>query len=213
MLRHTFLSSLILLTACPDPTETPSADGSAQVTTAPSNANTPSAAGGFESDPNEARVDCATSECVTVSGTFNTSEDTTGTFRVDVQKVTQGSAPRLVHTLELQSGGDFSFELPKDFGNIVITGFVDQTGDGPTPDDAQGRTTLEVKAESVTGLSLDVALGNAPPPPPQPNADGQADQGSPTPADGTPENSPPSDGSPNTPPQDGTAADGTPTST
>ena len=211
MLRHTLLSTLLLITACPDPTETPSADGSTQAATTPSNTNTPSSGGNFESDPNEARVDCANSECVTVSGKFNTSNDTTGTFRVDVQKVAQGSAPKLVHTLELQSGGDFSFELPKDFGNIVITGFVDQTGDGPTPDDAQGRTNLEIKSESILNVSLDVALGNAPPPPPQPKADGQEGGGTPNPTDGSPENAAPAEGTPNdNPPVDGPPSDDVP---
>ena len=224
MLGRLLFTSLLLLTACPDPTETPSAESSGNQINTPSTPNTNNAGGSFESDPNEARVDCTSTECVTVSGTFNTSDATTGTFRVDVQKVAQGSAPKLVHTLELQSGGDFSFELPKDYGNIVITGFIDQTGDGPTPDDAQGRTSLDIKGESITDITLDVALGNAPPPPPQHNSnpEGQATpegQGNPTegspqapaPTEDAPTDNPPAEGTPaDNPPVDGPPADDVP---
>lgn len=214
--RHLILP-IFLLTACPDPTETPTSDGASAgaVTQTPN----PSSGGNFESDPNEARVDCTANECVTISGSFNVNGDITGRYRVDVQKITQGAAPKLVHTIELQSGGDFSFEIPKGYGEIVITGFIDQSGDGPTPDDAQGRTNIDVQAESISDISLDVALGNAPPPPPQPNADPEAAKGDSevgqgsdaptinTPVDGNPDVNPPAD---DAPPADDVPADNPP---
>lgn len=201
-MKHPYaLIFLLSLCACPDPTETPAADGAGSNSENPS-LSTPN--GDFESDPNEARIDCNDTECITVSGTFNVIGDLTGTHRVDVQKLEEGSAPRLVHTIELQSDGKFSFELPKGFGDIVVTGFIDQTGDGPTPDDAQGRINLEVLEVSITEVSLDVALGNAPPPPPQPgteNGEGST-EGTPTNEEATPPSDPPPEGQPSEQPPD-----------
>ena len=70
-----------------------------------------------------------------------------GSIRLDVQKVRKGSAPMLVHTLEMQSVDEFSFDAPKGYGPIIITGFIDEARDGPSASDPQGRLSTDIGEE------------------------------------------------------------------
>ena len=58
-----------------------------------------------ETDPSAARLSCAEEDpnCITISGKMVYDGTPSGTMRIDVQKVREGSAPMLVHTLELQA--------------------------------------------------------------------------------------------------------------
>ena len=64
----------------------------------------------------------------------------------------------MIHAIELDKFGDFSVELPKDTGKIVLNAFVDANGDGPTPGEPAGHTEeIEVKSAAVTGLTITLA--------------------------------------------------------
>jgi hypothetical protein len=178
------------LAACPDPSATSSGIEETETQEATITNNGPSK---MESDPNAARIDCATSECVDVVGSFNYTGSITGSLRIDVQKHREGAAPSLVHTDELQSIGEFSVKVPVNYGKILITGFIDKDGNGPTTDDPQGRLSVEVGAEAISGLQLEVKDDNPPPaadptgqvPDKPPPGDGSpAPEGSPQPSEG-----------------------------
>ena len=122
----------------------------------------------------------------------------------------------MVHTLEISDDNTFSFQVPPDYGKILITGFIDKAGNGPTPDDPQGRLSIEIGAEEQTGVILEISDDYTPPTPPgggapeknQPPKQGQPQDGEPQDG-GQPQNGPsqggqPPEGQPNgTPPQGG----------
>ena len=160
-------SSLLLATivfaGCPDPSAT-----SAGVEEDPTQAGTEATLGNNgpaqqESDPNSARFDCNVDECVELGGEFVYAGAPSGQIRIDVQKFRDGAAPSLVHTDELKKLGPFSINVPKNFGKVVITGFIDKDGNGPTTDDPQGRVSVEVGEKSETDLVLEVKDDNPPP--------------------------------------------------
>ena len=145
-MRALFFLSLGLLTACPDPNA--SSSGMETTTTATTGSDPSANTGSQETDPSAARLSCAEGDenCITISGTLSFAGTASGSIRLDVQKVRTGSAPMLIHTMELQSIDEaFSFDAPKGYGKIIITGFIDEAGDGPSPNDPQGRINIEIK--------------------------------------------------------------------
>lgn len=162
-MRLLSLLSLSLLIGCPDPNA--SSSGMESSSTGTTGGSDPQAANGNqETDPSAARFNCVEGDenCITVSGSLVFDGTVNGSIRLDVQKVRKGSAPALVHTVELQSIDEFSFEAPKGAGNIIITGFIDEAGDGPSPQDPQGRLTLEVGEEALADLKIEMKSDNAP---------------------------------------------------
>ena len=150
-------------TGCPDPSAT-----SAGVEEDPTQNNSEASLANNgpsqqENDPNSAHFDCSVDDCIDVTGNFIYEGSPTGQIRIDVQKYREGAAPSLVHTDELKSLGEFSLKVPKNFGKIVVTGFIDKDGNGPTTDDPQGRVSLEVKEEPLTDVALEVKDDNPPP--------------------------------------------------
>ena len=133
--------------------------------------------GSQETDPSAARLTCTAEDanCLQIAGKIE--GEATGSRRVDVQECV--SAPILVHTLELQSG-EFSFYAPKGYGKMIVTGFIDEKGDGPSPKDPQGRVEIEVAEVALTDLTLELRSDNAPsiptPPDQQPNTPGSEQQ-------------------------------------
>lgn len=107
--------------------------------------------------PNSARFECANAEeCVTVSGTFNYAGTQTGMNRLDFQSVTDGSPPRLAHTLELRTPGEWTINAPKDFGTLRIVAFIDLGGDGPSKGDPGAVTEVDIGAEDLPDVALDL---------------------------------------------------------
>lgn len=150
------------LTACPDPNASSSGT---EVNNGNSGNTTQGSSNGVqETDPSAARLSCAEGDenCITISGKMKYDGTPAGTIRIDVQKIREGSAPMLVHTLELQATDEFSFDAPKGYGKIIITGFIDEAGDGPSPKDPQGRATIEILKEDITTLEIAVKADNAP---------------------------------------------------
>ena len=160
-LYHSLLA-ITILSGCPDPSASSSGveeDPTKSQENITIGDNGPSQQ---ESDPNSARFDCSVDDCLELKGKFQYAGTAGGPIRIDVQKFREGAAPSLVHTDELKALGDFSLSIPKNFGKIVITGFIDKDGNGPTSDDPQGRLSLEIKEEAMTDLVLEVKDDNAP---------------------------------------------------
>jgi hypothetical protein len=183
--------AFLLLAGCPDPTGAPAADNTGEAVGAGADAK--GAAEGGGDDPTLHTVDAtvAPGEGVVVSGTISYEGEKTGKIRLDVLTARGNNPHMLAKTLELPAMGDWSLELPKDFGKVNIVGFLDQTGDGPTPDDPAMALPepLVVGTEAVEGLTLvlsdDPDLGaltpGGPPPaeggnPPQPGEGSPADK-------------------------------------
>lgn len=127
------LSILLLLAACP--TEVPEA-GAPAATDAP--AGQPAADGSSTGGPgapsptgNTEPLKVEPGQGVKLTGTATFEGTAEGAVRLDVLK--QGaSMPELVYSTTLEKLGPFEVELPKNFGSVQVTVFVDTTGDGPT---------------------------------------------------------------------------------
>jgi hypothetical protein len=143
-------------------------------------------------------------EGVTVAGTIRYEGSKSGKIRIDVLGQKDKQMFELLKPLGLEDWGDWSFDAPKGFGEVKIVGFLDQTGDGPSDDDAAMiyDQTVDIGDVDITGLELvlvdgaDLASltpgaqgGEAPPPPP--DNEGEGDAGAPDveapPADAPPE--------------------------
>ena len=153
------LASLSIgLVGCPDPNasstglQTTTTDGTTTVSSSQ------------ETDPSAARLNCPEEDtnCVKLSGKLVFEGTATGSIRLDVQKVRDGSAPMLVKAEEASADGAFSFRVPKEYGKIIITGFIDQAGDGPSPQDPQGRSQIIVAGEDILDIQIEVKADNAP---------------------------------------------------
>lgn len=206
-MRTTLFLMLGLLTACPDPSATSSGT---EANPNAANNQTAGSNGVQETDPSSARLSCAEGDesCITLSGAVKYDGTSSGTVRLDVQKIREGSAPMLVHTMELQATSEFTFDAPKGYGKIIITGFIDEAGDGPSQNDPQGRTTIEILEEDIPSIDIEVKSDNAPVQP-KPPSDKPADDGQPkdgvqkAPADAEKQEAPPKE----EPKQDGPPAD------
>ena len=210
------LLPLLLLCGCPE-SSAPATDeaGGEAAGSAPE----PSGEGGPTpfSNPNDARFSVAPGEGVQLSGVFDYQGETPGSYRIDFQKrESPNGPPMLVHTIELDAPGPWSLEVPKDYGPIYLTGFVDLKGDGPSPDDPIGRTAeaVQIGTEAIEGVNLNIALGNdaglsGPPQPGDNQPPGDASTGDPAPEGapgGDPEEGAAGDAPPEPPPGDAPAA-------
>jgi hypothetical protein len=132
-----------------------------------------------------------------LTGTVVYEGDKTGTIRMDLLTQEGISAPELVSAESVPELGPFSFEVPKNFGDLHILGFIDQQSDGPSEDDPAGKLSVEIGEVDIGELELvlseDPDLGNlrpGPPPtdqPPQPDgADQPVDDPQPEPDEAAP---------------------------
>ena len=74
--------------------------------------------------------------------------------------------------------GDYEIEVPENFGALILEGFVDVTGDGPSPGDAMGRyenNPVKIGSADISGIDIVLAVpedgimpGDEPRPPPKP---------------------------------------------
>ena len=171
--------SFAFLMGCPDPNA--SSSGMGNTSTGGSSESATTNSGSQETDPSAARLNCVEGDenCISISGSLVYDGTPAGSIRLDVQKVREGSAPMLIHTLELQEIGAFSFDAPKGYGKIIITGFIDEAGDGPSPKDPQGRTNVDIGEEAVNNIELLIKADNAPVQP-KPPSDQPSDKANPT---------------------------------
>ena len=208
------LLPLLLLSGCPES----SAPATDEVGGDASGGSPENSEGGGPtpfSNPNDARFSVAPGEGVQMSGVFDYQGETPGSYRIDFQKrESSNSPPMLVHTIELDAPGAWSLEVPKDYGPIYLTGFVDLKGDGPSPDDPIGRTSepVMIGSEAIEGVNLNIALGNdaglaGPPNPGDNKPPDDASAGEPAP-EGAPGGDP-EEGAPGGPPPEG-APEGAP---
>ncbi|MEC8423316.1 MAG: hypothetical protein VX000_06035 [Myxococcota bacterium] len=159
-LAATILSALMM--GCPDPSpvgsyqEYGAAGPSASAGGAAGDAAGPTDQGATQ--PNAARFQCGKEDaCVKVTGSFNYTGTQSGMNRVDFQSVVENSPPRLAHTLELKKTGPWTINAPKDFGALRIVAFIDLGGDGPSKGDPGAVVEVEVGAEDLTNVSLDLS--------------------------------------------------------
>ncbi len=148
--------------------------------------------------------DVTPGEGVTVSGSISYEGKKSGKIRIDVLGQKDKQMFELLTPLGLEDWGEWSFEAPKNYGAVKVVGFLDQTGDGPSEDDAAmiWEEPLVVGEEDITGIDLvlgdkvDLSSltpgaggGEAPPPPPENNGEGDtgAPDGDPQPTEGAPE--------------------------
>lgn len=95
---------------------------------------------------------------VTLSGKVAYAGTAKGSIRIDVVQPKPDGGASVLHAVQLDKFGDFSIELPKDTGKVVLNAFVDANGDGPTPGEPGGHTEeIDVKAAAVSGLSITLA--------------------------------------------------------
>jgi hypothetical protein len=160
----TLCSALLLLTACPEttpPEATPGGD--APGAGGPGEAGAPpgeGAAGPMGKRPEEARFTVVEGEGVVFSGTVSYPGDKKGSIRLDFLTQEGNQPPNLVHAVSLPKLGDFSVELPKDYGQLHVVAFIDVDGDGPNASDPAALATLTVGVEPITGVAL--ALSDTP---------------------------------------------------
>ena len=115
----------------------------------------PGAGGGPEGRPNDAHFDVVEGEGVTLSGTIEYGGEATGAVRLDFLVVDAGgTAPKLMHAESLNEVGAWTLEVPKDFGELIIVGFIDADSDGPSPTAPAATVTIEVATENVSDITL-----------------------------------------------------------
>ena len=164
------------------PAETSTSSGTSHGVSTGATGDPPSTTGEGKPD-----FDVAAGEGVTVSGSIKYKGDITGKIRVDVLAVKEKQMFELVMPIGLTDYGDWSFEAPKNFGELRIIGFVDQTGDGPSQDDAAmvWPDPIGIGGQNIDGIDLvlkenpdltelaPASLSEVPPPPPpeDPNAE------------------------------------------
>ena len=112
-------------------------------------------------------------EGVKLSGTVTYSGSAKGTIRVDFLRNPEGSPyPELMHSVELTEPGPWEVEVPKNFGALMIVGFIDADNNGPSPGEpsASNREPMSVGAQPVKGIELALsdqpAMGGKGPTPP-----------------------------------------------
>jgi hypothetical protein len=95
-------------------------------------------------------------EGVKVVGTLSYPGAKTGRIRIDFLRMSATQPPQLAHTVELPKFGAWSVTAPKDFGDLRVVGFLDQTGDGPSRDDPAFAwpSIVTVATDTVEGIEL-----------------------------------------------------------
>lgn len=160
----TFSSVLLLLTACPEttpPAATPDGDATGAAPTGEGGAPpAEGAAGPMGKRPEEARFNVAEGEGVAFSGTVSYEGAKKGSIRLDFLTQEGNQPPNLVHAVSLPKLGEFSVDLPKDYGQLHVVAFIDVDGDGPNASDPAALATLTVGVEPISGVSL--ALSDTP---------------------------------------------------
>ncbi|MFT5584912.1 MAG: hypothetical protein ACI9VR_002500 [Cognaticolwellia sp.] len=167
---------------------------------------------GSAAHPDDARWKVKAGEGISIQGSVSYGgEPPEGAVRIDVLTQAGEAPPHLVSAETLEGMGTFTFQAPKDFGEVHLVAFIDRTGDGPSPDDAAATTKLDITTVDITGLELVLTdepdLGDLTPGAP-PDENGQPGD---APAEGEPgEGQPSGDGPPpDGPPQgDGPPLDG-----
>jgi hypothetical protein len=155
-------ATLLGIVGCPDPNpmgaveEKAGAPSAAGASTAPP----PAASDPGATRPDAARFKVTPGEGVTVSGTFTYPGTRKGLMRIDLLQIPEGTPPRLVHTLELKTTGEWKVAAPKGFGDLYLMAFIDQNRDGPSPDDPAAVVKVTIANDSIPNVSL--ALSDEP---------------------------------------------------
>jgi len=100
-------------------------------------------------------------EGVKLSGTLEYSGSVSGTVRMDLLS----KDGQIVHIMTLEKLGAWDVEVPKDYGAMKISAFIDTDGNGPSAYEPTGEDTVTVGAEAVSGVTITLkdGTGSAPP--------------------------------------------------
>lgn len=118
------LGAFVLLAGCPEPVPAP---GQATEGAPPVDGAAPPPEGGAAPSP-VVQVEPGTG--VLISGTFTYEGDAKGTYRLDVSAPQAGGPPTMLAQTTLPALGAWSVEVPKNAGEIMIVGFIEE-GHGP----------------------------------------------------------------------------------
>lgn len=173
--------ALLLLTACPESSPPPpSGDPATGAADAVGRTVDDAGAGPAGQRPEDARWELAEGEGVLISGTVTYTGSKQGSVRMDFLTQEGNQPPNLVHAAAARALGEFSVQAPKEFGKVHIVAFIDAAGDGPSADDPAATVSLEIGAEPIANIALELSdtpeLGaltpGADPPPPEPPPEG-----------------------------------------
>jgi len=94
-------------------------------------------------------------EGVKLSGTVDYSGSVSGTVRMDLLS----KEGQIVHIMTLDKVGAWDVEVPKDYGEIKISAFIDTDGNGPSAYEPTGEATATIGAEAVSGVTITLKEG------------------------------------------------------
>jgi hypothetical protein len=94
---------------------------------------------------------------VAISGEVRSDEP--GFVLMELRSVDEDGEVAFLGQILLGEPGPLSLEVPEGLGALRIQAFQDQKGDGPGPEDHYGMVELEIGAEPVSDLSLELAAG------------------------------------------------------
>lgn len=105
--------------------------------------------------------------------------DCTGTVDLDLFKPdTAAPGGRMMLGKMKMDIGEYELHVPENFGPLILEGFLDMTGDGPSPGDAMGKyngNPLRVGTNSISDVNIELSVpadglmpGDTPRPPPKP---------------------------------------------
>lgn len=119
------------------------------------------APGGDAASMGPASLNVTPGEGVKLSGTMEYAGTVTGSTRIDLLS----KEGRLVHVMTLDAVGPWEVEVPKDYGEIKVSAFIDTDGNGPSTYEPAGEATATIGQEPVAGVvvKLTDGTGSAPP--------------------------------------------------
>jgi len=104
---------------------------------------------------------------VKVSGTISYGGASTGSVRLDFFS----EKGELLHALAMDKVGSWSVDAPKDAGRLKVSAFIDTDGNGPSPYEPSGESTVTVAAAPVSGVEVKLVDGKGTPPAGTPTID------------------------------------------
>ncbi|MCB9746732.1 MAG: hypothetical protein H6740_29430, partial [Alphaproteobacteria bacterium] len=99
-------------------------------------------------------------EAVKVSGSVVFPEYNGGRVVVEVLRNEEGIAqPIRLHVLTMDAPGPYSFNAPKDVGEVNVIAYIGDPEQGPTPESPQGnRDPINVTTEAVSGVDVTIMV-------------------------------------------------------
>lgn len=113
---------------------------------------------------------------VIVEGTVVFSDYKQGDIQIDVGDKPQaggptGAHPKILQLYRMEKPGPFKFEVPADQGEVHLSAYNDENGDGkPAREEPRGQATagaVKVGKDGIKGITIELKRDRIPPPPGQ----------------------------------------------